>query len=189
MVKHRRSTRRSAHRKSSRSAHRKSRRFQQRGGDGYGYTGPAFAPSATMAPVESRVDFSHCGFMPRPGSLVGGARHRKSHRKSRRSQHGGGGGTGGYGFDITSNSMGKEYAALSVGSCPPPIRPGAQMGGANMMDVRAIDSYSAGYGYNPSSAVEVGDGTAHYLNQIPYGRQCMGGGRRKTNKKSRKSRK
>lgn len=184
MVKHRRSTRRSAHRKSS----RKHRRFQQRGGDGYGYTGPAFAPSATMAPVESRVDFSHCGYPTRPGSLVGGARRHRT-----RKQHGGGGGTGGYGFDITSNIMGKEYAALSVGPCPPPIRPGgAQLGGANMMDARAIDSYSAGYGYNPSSAVEAGGGTAHYLNQIPYGRQCMGGGRRsarrKTNKKSRKTR-
>jgi hypothetical protein len=176
--------------KHSRKHSRRHRRFQQRGGDGYGYTGAAFPPSASQAPLESRVAFSHCGFPARPGSLVGGARrHRKSHRK----QHGGGGGTGGYAINVSSNDIGKMYSSVDAGVCPGPVR--GQMGGANMMDVRAIDSYSAGYGYAPASAVEVGAGTAHYLNQLPYGRQCMGGGYRKGRrsarrhtKKSRKSR-
>jgi hypothetical protein len=174
----------------------------QRGGDGYGFQGAAFNAAGPMAPVESRVGFSHCGMPARPGSLVGGARRRshrsrKHHKGSRRQrggacgggcapmQLGGGGGGGGYGFALT-NDLGKVYASLPVGACPSAA---SQHGGANMMDTRAIDnSYSAGYGYGKESAMEVGGGTAHFLAQLPYGRQCMGGGarRRKAGRRTRR---
>jgi hypothetical protein len=36
--------------------------------------------------------------------------------------------------------------------------------------------------------MEIGGGTAHLLAQIPYGKQCMGGGRRKSRRGARKSR-
>jgi hypothetical protein len=193
---------------------RKHRRYSQRGGDGYGFTGAAFAPAGPMAPVESRVDYSHCGFPARPGSLVGGARRRRGGHKGYRSAHrqtrkqqggacnggcsgapmpptiqsGGGGGTGGYGFNITSNDLGKVYSSLTVGACPPPVRPGAQTGGgdASMADTRAVVSFPAGYGYAPESVREINSGTAHYLDQISYGRQCMGGGGRSARRKHRK---
>lgn len=207
MVKHSRKGSRSANRKGKRSTHRKHRRFthrkhrrfQQRGGDGYGYQGAAFAPVGSMAPVESRVGFSHCGFPTRPGSLVGGARHKgsRSARRSRRQrggvcsggctpgiQYGGGGGTGGYAINVSSNDIGKMYASVDARPCPGPERPGAQAGGANMMDTRVVSSFPAGYGFAPDSAVEVGHGTAHYLNPISYGRQCMGGGRRKAHRRT-----
>jgi hypothetical protein len=183
-----------AHRKGSRYAHRK-----QRGGDGFGYTGAAFDAAGGMAPVESRVAFSHCDAPARPGSLVGGARRKG--RRTARAQRGGacnscsapaqlyaqsqqvGGGSGGYGFQL-SNELGKVYPALTVGACP-----GAQTGGASMADARVIDSYPAGYGYGPESVREINSGTAHYLDQISYGRQCMGGGarRRRNRKGSRKA--
>lgn len=191
-------------RKHSRRHRKGSRKYSQRGGDGYGYQGAAFAPAGPMAPVESRVDYSHCGFPARPGSLVGGARKHKN-RKGRRThrrqqggscsggcapmtpQTGGGGGTGGYGFNITNNELGKVYSSLDVGSCPPPIRPGAQTGGnASMADTRAVVSYPAGYGFAPESVREINSGTAHYLDQISYGRQCMGGGARRKSHKGRK---
>jgi hypothetical protein len=179
---------------------RQTRRRVQRGGDGWGFQGAAFN-AAGGVPIESRAGFSHCGMPARPGSLVGG---RRSARRSRRAQHGGacgggctpgiqyggGGGTGGYGFALT-NELGKVYPLLTVGACPS----AAQRGGANMMETRAIDNnFSAGYGYGKESAVEVGGGTAHFLAQLPYGRQCMGGGARsarrgkKSHKRSRHSR-
>lgn len=146
------------------------------------------------------------------GSRSASRKHRRStrrsaHRSARRSAHrstrkqrggacsncapprvllqqaGGGGGTGGYGFVLDNDVSGKVYSSLSVGPCP-----GAQKGGASMIDTRAIDSYSAGYGYGPASAKEVGGGTAHYLDQMSYGRQCMGGGARHHKKSRRKAR-
>lgn len=171
-----------AHRKGSHSVHRKGKRFAQRGGDGYGYTGAAFTPAGSMAPIESRAAFSHCGFPARPGSMVGGACGSCSAPAvlMGQAQVGGGGGTGGYGFDITNNDLGKVYSSLSVGSCP------GQKGGASMADTRIVDSYPAGYGYGPESVREINNGTAHYLDQISYGRQCMGGGYRRTSRAHRK---
>lgn len=177
-------------------AHRK-----QRGGDGFGYTDAAFTASAGMAPVESRVAFSHCGFLPRPGSLVGGARRRRGSRRQRggnctscapsqvlinqavQQQVGGGAGTGGYAVNVSSNEMGKMYASVDRAPCP------SQMGGASMADTRAVDSYSAGYGYGPESVREINSGTAHYLDQMSYGRQCMGGGGRSARRNRKGSRK
>ena len=131
-------------------------------------------------------------------ALAGGAR-RKS-RKARRSrrQRGGGGGGGGYGFQL-NNDLGKVYANLPVGPCPSAPQRG---GGVTSLGDAALVSYPAGYGYGPASAMEVNNGTAHFLAQIPYGKQCMGGGarkatggkggarrHRKSHKKSRKGRK
>jgi hypothetical protein len=90
-------------------------------------------------------------------------------------QEGGGGGGGGYGF-VLDNTMGKVYGDLHVGACP-------QRGGGD-----PLVSHSAGYGFGTSSAEEVGGGTAHFLTPISYGKQCMGGGRRKT-RRGRKGRK
>jgi len=108
-------------------------------------------------------------------ALAGGAR-RKS-RKARRSrrQRGGGGGGGGYGFQL-NNDLGKVYANLPVGPCPSAPQRG---GGVTSLGDAALVSYPAGYGYGPASAMEVNNGTAHFLAQIPYGKQCMGGGARK----------
>lgn len=105
-----------------------------------------------------------------------GGRRRKSRRGRGRRQRGGGGGGGGYGFTL-NNDLGKVYAATPVGPCP-----SGQRGG----DAASVVSYPAGYGYGPSSAMEVGGGTAHFLAQIPYGKQCMGGGGRRRGRKSRR---
>lgn len=117
-------------------------------------------------------------------ALAGGAR-----RKSRK-QYGGGGGGGGYGFQL-NNDLGKVYATLPVGPCPSALQRG---GGVTSLGDAALVSYPAGYGYGPASAMEVNNGTAHFLAQIPYGKQCMGGGARKrsgrkSHWKSRKGRK
>lgn len=186
-------------RKGSRTsrAHHKGSRYTQRGGDGFGYTGAAFDAAGGMAPVESRVAFSHCGFPARPGSLVGGGRRSRRQRggnctscapsqvliNQAQQQVGGGGGSGGYMVNVGSNDMGKMYASVDRAPCP------SQMGGASMVDTRVVDSYSAGYGYAPLSAREEGGGSAHYLDPISYGRQCMGGGarRRRSFRRNRKS--
>lgn len=147
-------------------------------------------PETNITPVPMNGGAANGG----PAVLVGGRRYRKS-RKSRR-QHGGGGGGGGYGFELTNN-LGKVYSALPVGPCP------QRGGGVTSLGDASVVSYPAGYGYAPSSATEVGGGTAHFLAQIPYGKQCMGGGarratgghggrrkhHRKSHRKSRKGRK
>jgi hypothetical protein len=89
-------------------------------------------------------------------------------------QRGGGGGGGGYGFQL-NNDLGKVYANLPVGPCPS----APQRGGAVSLGDASLVSYPAGYGYSTASAMEVGNGSAHFLAQIPYGKQCMGGGARK----------
>lgn len=187
------------HHKGSRTsrAHHKGSRYAQRGGDGFGYTGAAFPASAGMVPVESRVAFSHCGFPARPGSLVGGAR-RKGRRTSQRggacgncspsqvllNQAGGGAGTGGYAINVSNNDMIKMYASVDKAPCP------SQMGGASMIDTRAVDSYNTSYGFGENSVHEINNGTAHYLDPIPGGRQCMGGGaRRRSHRRRHHSRK
>ena len=101
----------------------------------------------------------------------------------RRRQTGGGGGGGGYNFDL-NNTLGKTYAAVPVGPCP-----SGQRGGGDSLGNPSLVSYPAGYGYAPSSAMEVGGGSAHFLAQIPYGKQCMGGGRRTRRRGARRSRK
>ena len=164
--------------KHSRRMRRTRRRLQR--GAGWGYNGPAFQPTGGMAPEAARaaVD-TGCDFPARPAPQVGGACGCMAAPPIR--QMGGGSGTGGYGFVLDNSMGGKVYADLTRGPCP------SQAGGA--MRAEPVVSYPSGYGYNTASAVEVGGGTAHYLEQVPYGRQCMGGGsRRKSTRRNKKSR-
>jgi hypothetical protein len=100
-----------------------------------------------------------------------------------RRQNGGGGGTGGYGFDFGNNALGKVYASLPVGACPPtPVA--NQLGGASDHELLGIDSYAAGYGFGPQGVVSTN--SAHYLDPLGYDRSCKGGARR-TKKKAKKA--
>jgi hypothetical protein len=92
-------------------------------------------------------------------------------------QVGGGGGGGGYSFVLDNTMGGKVYSDLRVGPCPT----APQRGGA-----APTVSYPAGYGFGTASAIEEGGGSAHFLAPISYGKQCMGGGRRRV-RRGRKS--
>jgi len=114
-------------------------------------------------------------------------------------QAGGGSGTGGYGF-VLNNDLGKVYADLAKGPCTLPQRGAGrrrthrgrkQRGGDSL--VRVVDSYPAGYGFGAASVNEIGDGTAHFLAPISYGRQCAGrrvtrGNRRAQRRRTRRHR-
>lgn len=170
-----------------RKSMRRTRRRPQRGA-GWGYNGPAFQPAGGMAPEAARaaVD-TGCDFPERPAPQVGGGCGCMAAPPIQQ-QRGGGSGTGGYGFVLDNSMGGKVYADLTRGPCP------TQSGGS--MRAEPVVSYPSGYGYNTASAVEIGGGTAHYLEQVPYGRQCMGGGsrsrkrsgRRKATRRHKKSR-
>jgi hypothetical protein len=163
-------------RKHSRRIRRTRRRVQR--GAGWGFNGQAFAPVAGMAPEAARTTIdTGCDAPARPAPQVGGACGCMAMPPL---QRGGGAGTGGYGFAL-NNELGKVYPDLIRGPCP------SQSGGS--MRAEPVVSYPSGYGYNTASAVEVGGGSAHYLEQVPYDRQCMGGGALRKHKKSRKARK
>jgi hypothetical protein len=157
----------------------------QRGGDGWGFTGPAFTPVGAMTPEASRTVVDHC--LPVEGRPVpvltqqGGACMTCGPSVFPSAQRGGGAGTGGYGVNVSSNELGKVYTSATHYPCP------SQKGGAE--DSFGLVSYPTGYGYNTRSVQEVGG--AHFLSQNPYNKTCAGGGaRRKTHRrKSRKSRK
>jgi hypothetical protein len=104
-------------------------------------------------------------------------------------QRGGGSGTGGFTFDL-NNSLGKVYADLPRGSCNLPQRGGgaafAPVGVSENNGV--ITSTTAGFGYGPASVFESKDGSAHFLDQITYGKGAQLGGRRR-HKKQKRSRK
>lgn len=163
---------------------RRTRRNRKQQGGGWGYNGPAFQPAGGMAPEAARaVVDTGCDFPERPAPQVGGGCGCMAAPPLW--QRGGGSGTGGYGFVLDNSMGGKVYADLTRGACP------SQSGGS--MRAEPVVSYPSGYGYNTASAVEVGGGTAHYLEQVPYGRQCMGGGsrrlrRRKSTRRHKKSR-
>lgn len=170
---------------------------KQRGGDYYGYTGPAFSAAAGV-PVESRTIDTHCGDLRGAGPDVtafktvqfGGKKKTRHGRRAQRGgacgcnalqQRGGGGGTGGFGFNISNNDLGKMYSSLSVGACPP-----AQRGGAAADELGAV-SYKTGYGFGPASVVSTP--SAHYLNPLGYDRTVMAGGKRRSRRHRRKGRK
>ena len=145
---------------------------KQRGGSpSYGYTGETIRGAG--APLEAwTASDIHC-------EQAGGRRRQSRRRKQRggsscgcMKQAGGsscgimkqaGGGVSSYSLNL-NNDLGKEYSGILRTACP-----AAQVGGA------AIDSYPAGYGlvnpYNSSNA--------NFLEYQSYGRQCMGGGRRR----------
>jgi hypothetical protein len=171
------------------------RRRQQRGG-GFSYDGPA-GVSASGVPFDTRATYDHCyGDMRAapavtPVGAMRGGRRRQSRRGQRGGcgcmasvpiQAGGGGGTGGYGFDLTSHAMGKDYAALTVGACP-------QKGGAvpSAAEAYGAVSYPAGYGFDTSSAYSTP--SAHFLEPMGYDRSCKGGARRRHKRKHSHKRK
>jgi hypothetical protein len=184
-------------------AGRKSR--QRGGGDGaYGFTG-VDSMSAAKTPLDTRgASYTQCGWDARVAPDVtgfktvqfGGRRRRQYSRKQRGGgcgcmaqppmQRGGGGGTGGFSFGL-DNSLGKVYSSLPVGACPPAPRE-SQIGGAAVDDIGLV-SYKSGYGFGPESVVSTA--SAHYLNQLPYDRTVLTGGRRsrRHRKGSRKHRK
>lgn len=171
-----------------RVSRRHKRRSQKQRGAGWAYTGPAFTASAGV-PVDSRTWTDDCAVTARPMPIqAGGACGCMGSSTIYGKQNGGGAGTGGYGFDISNNDMGKAYASLTTGSCPPPATASPLMkGGASDADLYGQVSYSAGYGY--TKPVEVNG--VSYMDPVPYGKSCMGGGRRyrKSRKVSRKGRK
>lgn len=169
----------------------------------YSYTGPA-GVAAGGVPFESRAaNNEHCGWdnyrhPPQLGGSrrqngggcgcggglqFGGRSRRRRQRQrggSRSHQRGGGGGTGGYGFDFGNNALGKVYASLPVGACPPtPVA--NQLGGASDHELLGIDSYAAGYGFGPQGVVSTN--SAHYLDPLGYDRSCKGGARRTKRKR------
>jgi hypothetical protein len=92
-------------------------------------------------------------------------------------QTGGSSGNGGYSM-VLSNENGKMFDGVMRGACPAP-----QVGGDPK---QLIQSYPAGHGMiNPYNS-----NNANFLDYEAYGRQCMGGGKRKNRKtKNRRSRK
>lgn len=182
--------------------HRQTRR-QQKGG-AWTYDGPAFTASAGV-PVEARTPTSDCAEGPRtvPSVVPAGAWTQGGGACGSCAgawppvQAGGGSGNGGYGF-VLNNDLGKVYADVAKGSCALPQRGAGrrrthrgrkQRGGDSL--VRVVDSYPAGYGFGAASVNEIGDGTAHFLAPISYGRQCAGkrGSRRSRSRQHRRSQK
>jgi hypothetical protein len=99
-------------------------------------------------------------------------------------QRGGGSGTGGFGFTL-NNDLGKVYADLPRGSCNLPQRGGFAPIGASESSGQIV-SNPAGFGYAPASVFESKDGSAHFLEQLPYGKAQAGGRRRHSRKGGRK---
>lgn len=162
----RRHHKRSTHRR--RKGHKGSRSTQR--GGGFSFTGPAFDPAKGLAPVESRAAYDDCA------NQIGGGCNGGCGGSYPPMQRGGGGGTGGYTIDVTSNALGKVHDGYIVAPCP-------QRGGAD-----PVSSYPVGYGFGPQGAVETPSGSAHYLDPLPYGQQCMGGGARsRRHRKGRRS--
>ena len=152
---------------------RQSQRNQrsQKGG-AYGFTGPAFQPVNGMAPIEARSIYPDGEELVRPAPGIQGGGGCSSCSSTVHMLRGGGSGGGGYSFDLHNHPLGKEPVVVP-GSCPQLLR-----GGGSSSSPLDLVSYNAGFGYNPSSAVEVGKGTAHYLEPVSYGASCMGGGGR-----------
>lgn len=169
---------------------------RQRGG-AWGYDSVA-AVTPGGVPLESRTAYDHCygdmrtapAVTPTGPMQTGGACGNCGFQQmGGRQQVGGGSATGGYGLDLTNNSLGKVYADLSKGACM--TQSGGQqvanhqVGGA-AADEYGLVSYSAGYGFDKAHAVVTP--SAMYLDKVPYDRTCQGGGRRKTRRGGRKTR-
>ena len=162
--------------------------LSQRGGSpNYGYGGEIIR-TGSGAPLEawSHSD-PHCTAAStlRPAPMLGG--RRKSQRNQRNQSGGGcgcmgpqrGGSSGNGGFSLVlNNENGKMFDGVMRGACPAP-----QVGGDPK---QLIQSYPAGHGmihpYNSNNS--------NFLEYESYGRQCMGGGKRRSrHKNNRRSRK
>ena len=170
-----------------RRRHSRRNLLSQRGGSpNYGYGGEVIT-TGSGAPLEawSHSD-PHCTAAStlRPAPMLGGRRSRR--QKHQRNQSGGGcgcmgtqrgGSSGNGGFSmVLSNENGKMFDGIVRGACPPP-----QVGGDPK---QLIQSYPSGYGLiNPYNS-----NNANFLEYESYGRQCMGGGKRRKNRKSKNRR-
>jgi hypothetical protein len=188
------------HHKTQRRSRRHSRMQRQRGG-AFGIDVAHAISTASGAPLEGRASLLDGAELARPGPSVAGVggvlqaggRRRRSRRQRQRGgacgcmgiQRGGASGTGGFSFTLT-NELGKVYADLPRGSCNLPQRGGAAPVGASE-SAGQIVSNNAGFGYGPSSVFESKDGSAHFLEQLSYGR-AQAGGRRHRSRKHRHSR-
>lgn len=152
---------------------RKQRRHQsrkQRGGSpNYGYGGEIIR-TGSGAPLEawSHTD-PHCTAAStlRPAPMIGGGCGCMG------TQRGGSSGNGGFSL-VLNNENGKMFDGIVRGACPAP-----QVGGDPK---QLIQSYPSGYGLvNPYNS-----NNANFLDYKSYGRQCMGGGKRKHKNRSRK---
>jgi hypothetical protein len=103
---------------------------------------------------------------------------------------GGGSGTGGYDF-VLNNDLGKVYADLTRGSCVLPQRGGAAFAPVGVSESNGvITSPAAGFGYGPASVFESKDGSAHFLDQIAYGKGAqLNGGARRSRRRGHKKQK
>lgn len=169
------------HRKSHRKAHRKSHRKAHRRQHGGGFTFDSVAGVSTGGvPFEARTAYDHCydAAALRPAPQVGGRRQAGGGcgcmaAPPYAAQRGGAGGSGGFGFAL-SNELGKVYADLPRGACPP-----GQVGGGG-----DLVSYSAGFGFGPEGVVSTNN--AHYVDPSAYSKTCVGGARRRTRRVHRR---
>ena len=143
----------------------RNRNRNQRGGNGWGFTGAAFNG---IVPVESRASYNTCSAPQRGGCGCG-------------IQLQMGGGTDGYSSNAAANELGKVPIYTQ--------NPCVQRGG-NAAQEYGVTSYSAGYGFSP---VTTGAAGVPFMAVAPYGNSCMGGyratrksrGRKNKNRKTR----
>jgi hypothetical protein len=185
------------YRKTQRRRH--SRKQRQRGG-AFGIDVAHAISTASGAPLEGRASLADGAELARPGPSVvgvGGVLQMGGRRRSQRQrggacgcmgiQRGGASGTGGFSFTL-NNELGKVYADLPRGSCNLPQRGGAAPVGASESNGQIV-SNNAGFGYSPASVFETKDGSAHFLEQLSYGRAQAGGRRRRHSRKHRRANK
>jgi len=169
-----------ANRKQTRRNQTRRRNRKQYGGSpSVAYTGDTIM-AAGGAPLEVRTaQDPHCAGPDSFRADMMGGRRRRSQRNQRQRnqrgggcgcmgvQRGGGSGNGGYSVMLGRDNVNIGYPAAYVkGPCP------TQMGGDPK---QLINSYQVGYGLtNP-----VNMDNANYMGYQSYGRQCMGGGRRR----------
>lgn len=177
-----------------RRTRRQSRRQRQRqsgGSPSVAYTGDTIMATGG-APLEVRTaQDPHCSDLNAARPMMGGQSRRRSQRQRnqrQRNQRGGacgcmgaplmqrGGGSpaGGYYSQLSNEFTGKMLDGPVKYSCP------TQMGGDPK---QLINSYQTGYGLT----VPVNMDNSNYMDYQSYGRQCMGGGKRRKSR-SRRSR-
>ena len=176
-----------ANRRQSRRRQSRRNRKQYGGSPSVAYTGDTIM-AAGGAPFEVRTaQDPHCaGPDSFRAGMMGGRRSRRQRQSQRRQrnqrgggcgcmglQRGGGSGNGGYSVMLGQNENIGYPLAYVKGACPP-----MQMGGDPK---QLINSYQTGYGLTQP----VNTDSANYMDYQSYGRNCMGGGRRRKSKSRR----
>ena len=199
-----------ARRSRTRKQTRRHGRKKQHGG-AFAINQGAPLQTASGAPLEARVSLEDGAALDRPAPMTGsvggvlsmmGGRRKTARKAQRRAQKGGacgcmgiqrgggGSGTGGYDF-VLNNDLGKVYADLTRGSCVLPQRGGAAFAPVGVSESNGvITSPAAGFGYGPASVFESKDGSAHFLDQIAYGKGAqLNGGARRSRRRGHKKQK